>query len=818
MSPRKMIYPILIVLVICATGLPALAQVEWCDGFESYAVGSKASPPWIESGNTPGIAVDGSIAFSGTKSFRMYGTLGSCWAAVADRQYSGFPITVSMAVRNGTESLSGCHKYRGACDLRTGCGQWQCCPCPGVFRFLPNGDFQVALPGANATFPGYALNVWHFVKFSMSLPGDGSLHVRYWVNEEYLGEYTIPEESWMSSPAYLDISAQEGTAWFDDVCVAQLEELGPECWLTPWEECGLSWIECASRLPLSLLEDLCEIGQKLGSGNGVSGVVDLLFFFATNHEIVAQILPCISIVLTCIEPIAEDVLCEECDGIIDCYSGHGTRGLTGVIRNPGPGCPDGGSPKAVSTEKATIQIVDSAGRMLQRMENGSVVADIPKSYLFGINVSTDLFIIDSATDEYDIHIRFGANASLGDYVGFGLIQPLTDGADRIIEFDNVPTVPNAHAFLSSVSSSWRRYVMHVDLDGDGNVDQVLTPSSTSDSGQIDVFCTVDGLVPLADVTVRILDAANNQVESIVTGGDGWAHSSRLMVGEYQVNAVPPISYSPNPAEGQLILDETTTVVEYSFEHLLSVSVDIKPQGCPNPFELKPDGTPFTQNDEVDPFKVRSAAVSPSDNSVLPMAVVGSNDFDVTRLDPLTIMLNGVRSLRWAVEDVATPIGDDADECECTVGSADGYMDLTLKFDRAEIAATLGPVNDGDFIPLVVTGELIDGTHFEGTDCIWIRLKGKGRLSGANDNPYGLESFPNPFNASTTIRYNLSEPGEVELSIYNVLGQRVVILAHEYQESGSYARTWDASDVASGMYFYRLQVNGTVVTRKMTLLK
>jgi len=254
----------------------------------------------------------------------------------------------------------------------------------------------------------------------------------------------------------------------------------------------------------------------------------------------------------------------------------------------------------------------------------------------------------------------------------------------------------------------------------------------------------------------------------------------------------------------------------------TVAVDIKPMSCPNPFELKPDGTPFSDLDRPSSFIVHSAAtpapVSASNKSVLPVAILGASDLDVTQVDPETVKLNGVSPLRWAIEDVAAPVGDDADECECTTAGSDGYRDLSLKFNRSALAATFGSVIDGQYLELTLTGNLLDGTIIEGSDCILIRFKGKGSLSGAEETPFDLGSYPNPFNAATSIRYTLDEPGDVNVSIYNVLGQRVATLANGSQSAGQYTVTWEATGVASGMYFYRLQVNGSIVTRKMLLLK
>jgi len=87
-----------------------------------------------------------------------------------------------------------------------------------------------------------------------------------------------------------------------------------------------------------------------------------------------------------------------------------------------------------------------------------------------------------------------------------------------------------------------------------------------------------------------------------------------------------------------------------------------------------------------------------------------------------------------------------------------------------------------------------------------------------------ENYPNPFNPSTTIRYQLPEPGHVRLTIYDLLGQEVRVLVSERQPAGWYVVTWDGRDkaerwVSSGVYLYRLEVGADFVqTRKALLLR
>jgi hypothetical protein len=85
--------------------------------------------------------------------------------------------------------------------------------------------------------------------------------------------------------------------------------------------------------------------------------------------------------------------------------------------------------------------------------------------------------------------------------------------------------------------------------------------------------------------------------------------------------------------------------------------------------------------------------------------------------------------------------------------------------------------------------------------------------------YGLsQNYPNPFNPSTTIQYDLPKSAMVSLTIYNTLGQLVISLVNEQKGPGSYQIQWNALDVPSGIYFYRLQAGQFVETKKMILLR
>ena len=144
-------------------------------------------------------------------------------------------------------------------------------------------------------------------------------------------------------------------------------------------------------------------------------------------------------------------------------------------------------------------------------------------------------------------------------------------------------------------------------------------------------------------------------------------------------------------------------IQVNFKQQCPVPVDIKPQSCPNPLNTNAMG-------------------------VFPVAILGTIDFNVTEIDPDSVLLEGVAPLRYAEEDVVTPfepfIGK-KEAYDCTIEGADGHLDLTLKFRTQDIVAILGAVSDGEVRVLELTGNLKEeygGTPFVGGDVVVILKK------------------------------------------------------------------------------------------------
>ena len=124
-----------------------------------------------------------------------------------------------------------------------------------------------------------------------------------------------------------------------------------------------------------------------------------------------------------------------------------------------------------------------------------------------------------------------------------------------------------------------------------------------------------------------------------------------------------------------------------------------------------------------------------------------------------------------------------------------------------------------------------GLYVDDMDNVYLGTRGAGVFktqfissiepSSSNGIPatFNLEqNYPNPFNPTTTINYELQVTNYVQLSVYNILGQKVATLVSGKQSAGLYTIEWDASEFASGVYLYKLSVGEKNQVKKMLLIK
>lgn len=152
-------------------------------------------------------------------------------------------------------------------------------------------------------------------------------------------------------------------------------------------------------------------------------------------------------------------------------------------------------------------------------------------------------------------------------------------------------------------------------------------------------------------------------------------------------------------------------------------------------------------------------------------------------------------------------------------TADGNS-IPVNFESDEEGRRLVAFTQGSFLGAGDYEVTLSGSQVK-IDFIQMILEKEITSVRISDIPEGFrleQNFPNPFNPSTTIQYNIPMVETVVLKIYNILGQEVKTLVNEEQIPGTYQVIFDASHLASGVYFYRLQVGDNVEVKKMMFLK
>jgi hypothetical protein len=203
----------------------------------------------------------------------------------------------------------------------------------------------------------------------------------------------------------------------------------------------------------------------------------------------------------------------------------------------------------------------------------------------------------------------------------------------------------------------------------------------------------------------------------------------------------------------------------------------------------------------------------------------SGGLDVGEISVSSILLDG-----------KVQISKDSDKL---LASYPGFFGPVLQvgFDRREAILSLGSISLGParvypIYRVIVDGWIPDGPcRFYGSTSIIVRDLEPSvpfgiTLKSAYKTPDAFElsqNYPNPFNPETEISYVLPNACRVDLSVYNLLGQKVRTLVGEFQSAGLKNVKWDGKDksgvsVASGVYFYRIKAGELTASRKMVILR
>ena len=155
------------------------------------------------------------------------------------------------------------------------------------------------------------------------------------------------------------------------------------------------------------------------------------------------------------------------------------------------------------------------------------------------------------------------------------------------------------------------------------------------------------------------------------------------------------------------------------------------------------------------------------------------------------------------------------------GPGDTLWTRTYGADSSDFGYSVRQTSDGGYIVAGYTK-----SFGAGNSDIYL-IKTVGDMVGVDDPEFESslpaftslsQCYPNPFNASTVIEYQLPEDSDVKLEVYNLIGEKVATLVDSKQQAGYRSVLWDASDVSSGIYFCRLTAGDFAETKRMMLVK
>ncbi len=193
----------------------------------------------------------------------------------------------------------------------------------------------------------------------------------------------------------------------------------------------------------------------------------------------------------------------------------------------------------------------------------------------------------------------------------------------------------------------------------------------------------------------------------------------------------------------------------------------------------------------------------ADSALMVVRVAARNDAPLLTHMPDSLSFNNSDSLRLDLRERADDVDTPYERLSWQISAGDSAV--VLKLDNAgEVLTISAPDFRGETELFFI---LTDDSLAADSASVPLRVSGTISALEPTASVRGFElaqNYPNPFNPKTVIRYQLPVAGNVELSIYNILGNKVAVLVSGKQKAGRHEVRWDASGFSSGIYFYRLE--------------
>jgi hypothetical protein len=358
------------------------------------------------------------------------------------------------------------------------------------------------------------------------------------------------------------------------------------------------------------------------------------------------------------------------------------------------------------------------------------------------------------------------------------------------------------------------------------------------------FVTTDPLQSLPGVNVDIYDSTSALWQSVVTDDSGYYHIDSIPNGDYTATVVTPLGYQADQETKQFTIHHVPVTIDFNLTEL-----EITPQqrsraywahqlhralkNRPKDYSLED----FSNFADLINIHFNQNQLNPVDFYTVPQP---ANQADSLRI--LKRLLHMRNTGEW--EPFLKRLAKSQ------------LMALILNVVSGKVSQTHGISADGRTVSQIITycDMLIndeidppDNNGCPGHGSPWFRyIYASFMLVKANLGltvPAGMipedvvqiaykqhgeeklptefvlqQNCPNPFNPATEISFSLPNAAHVKLEIFNIMGQKVTTLLNRHLEAGNHSVSWDGNNVASGVYFYRLQAGDMVDTKKMVLLK
>jgi uncharacterized repeat protein (TIGR01451 family) len=354
-------------------------------------------------------------------------------------------------------------------------------------------------------------------------------------------------------------------------------------------------------------------------------------------------------------------------------------------------------------------------------------------------------------------------------------------------------------------------------------DEIVPPPFGCVAGYVTADCPAPG-TGLLGVGIDIFDGVGTIIENAVTDVNGYYEICDILAGDYTVTIVTPLGYNVSPEEVAItIVGGDTVNVDFA---LTCVEITASPRTIgfwKHQVGVATGGKGNAQIDAAtlcDYLDLIEAHFNGNGINQVIIYAPPASDQCTDKLQAAKVLLN-----------LKGNVG-------MTARAKQQLMALLLNVAGGKLSQTEIISVDGATVSQAITycDNLIDdpaGDHETAkTICDEINnnrqvAAGVIPLSTVNiaykqaEIPvtYGLsQNYPNPFNPATEIIFSLPSASRVKLEVFNVMGQKVTTLVHGQFEAGEHIIQWNGSDVASGVYFYRLQADDFVDTKKMMLLK